>query len=328
MLKKISLIVAVAVFSFTSMLFYACSPVPSVGGVSVYSGFSVHFIDVGQGDCTFIRFDDGKNMLIDCGASEKKTLEKIKNYLTAYSVNVIDYFILTHPDSEHVGNAVELLKDFRVGKLFMPYISDEKLINFPEMQPIFAYVDENKIEYEISDYSKYVKGENYSAVFLAPQNKAMPNSEYQSLNGDLVPSESDRNNSSAVIYLQAYGRRFLFAGDSGKAVEETIVDRCKSGVYDFMYLDKGINVNLEYIDYLKISDHGSNGATGNALLNYIKPKTALLSVGGNNFEGLPSSEVLERIYTVNPDCKIYRTDVSATIVVHGQNENLQISFNP
>jgi beta-lactamase superfamily II metal-dependent hydrolase len=267
-------------------------------------------------------------MLIDCGSSEKKTLEKIKNYLTAYSVDVIDYFILTHPDSEHVGNAVELLKDFRVGKLFMPYISDEKLINFPEMQPIFDYVDENKIEYEISDYSKYVKGENYSAVFLSPQNKAMPNSEYQALNSDLVPSKSDKNNSSAVIYLQAYGCRFLFTGDSGKAIEETIVDRCESGVYDFMYLDKGIKVNLKDIDYLKISDHGSNGASGSELLNYINPKIAMLSVGGNNFEGLPSSEVLERIYTVNPDCKIYRTDVSATIVVHGQNENLQISFNP
>ena len=31
-------------------------------------GFSVNYIDVENGDCIFIRFPDGKNLMIDCGA--------------------------------------------------------------------------------------------------------------------------------------------------------------------------------------------------------------------------------------------------------------------
>ena len=40
-------------------------------------GFSVHYLDIGQGDCIFIKFPDDKNLLIDSGAYSKSNSEYI-----------------------------------------------------------------------------------------------------------------------------------------------------------------------------------------------------------------------------------------------------------
>ena len=50
---------------------------------------SVHFIDVGQGDCTLVMMPDGKNMLIDAG--NKENSHDITDYLSANGVKKIDY---------------------------------------------------------------------------------------------------------------------------------------------------------------------------------------------------------------------------------------------
>lgn len=59
---------------------------------------SVHFIDVGQGDCTLVMMPDGKNMLIDAG--NKENSDDITDYLSANGVKKIDYAVATHPHAE------------------------------------------------------------------------------------------------------------------------------------------------------------------------------------------------------------------------------------
>lgn len=66
------------------------------------SVMEVHFLDVGQGDCTLIKSGDSY-MLIDAGDNSKGTL--IQNYLQKRGIEKLDYLVLTHPDADHIGGA-------------------------------------------------------------------------------------------------------------------------------------------------------------------------------------------------------------------------------
>ena len=56
--------------------------VPPIAKIPVYNDFSVNFLDVGQGDCIFIRLPDGKNMLIDCGVNDVSRKQQIYKRLS------------------------------------------------------------------------------------------------------------------------------------------------------------------------------------------------------------------------------------------------------
>lgn len=83
------------------------------------SNLKCHYIDVGQADCTFIELPDGSNLLIDAG--DKATKTQVVEYIKALNVTVIDYFVLTHSDSDHVGGAAEVLSEFEVVNIYRPF---------------------------------------------------------------------------------------------------------------------------------------------------------------------------------------------------------------
>lgn len=108
---------------------------------------------------------------------------------------------------------------------------------------------------------------------------------------------SDTNESSLVIYLNIYNKKFLFMGDAPKNIEENIV----------------LNNKLE-IDVLKVGHHGSNTSTSENFIKSIKPKEAVISCGKNNFYGHPHTETLNTLNKYN--VKIRRTDLEGTITYY------------
>ena len=132
-------VVLVNLLALTMVLFLlgGCNDaLPPKNQIQVHTEFCVSFINVGQGDCIFIKLPDGKNALIDCGINQNSNLETIQNYLSAYSVDKIDYFVLTHPDLDHIGNANSLISEYSVGEMFVPYVYAKQLSNFKEFKYI------------------------------------------------------------------------------------------------------------------------------------------------------------------------------------------------
>ena len=66
---------------------------------SVSGILHIHFVDVGQGDCTFIVTPNNKKILIDGGEGVDEILV---SYLLDRRVKSIDYVIVSHFDSDHV----------------------------------------------------------------------------------------------------------------------------------------------------------------------------------------------------------------------------------
>ena len=64
------------------------------------SELTVHYLDVGQGDCILAECD-GEYMLIDAGDNDQGT--KIQNYLSKQGVRKLKYAVGTHPDADHIG---------------------------------------------------------------------------------------------------------------------------------------------------------------------------------------------------------------------------------
>ena len=67
----------------------------------------IYFVDVGQGDCSLIITNSNKTILIDGGGNDGYDVGKnvLVPYLMDRKIMRIDYMIISHFDSDHVGRA-------------------------------------------------------------------------------------------------------------------------------------------------------------------------------------------------------------------------------
>lgn len=277
------------------------------------SEFVVRFIDVGEGDAIYIRFPDGKNALIDCGENDKagKNFTKIKRTLDENDVKSIDYFIITHTDSDHSGNAAGVAENYSVKKAYIPDVSDETL--FPSFKKAVLALKEQGAETEISDMYDEISGDNYFMLFLSPQPSDFSDGFYDDLNVSLAPSSSAINNVSPVIYFECFGTRFLFTGDVEKEPQKFVLQNARLGLY-------GESVRLEKIDFFKVPHHGAADAIYKEFWSYISCRNAVISVGGDKIYAHPSDDALYALEECNRDYMLLRTDACGTVSVSG-NEN-------
>ena len=271
-------------------------------------GLYVHYLDVGQGDAILINLPDGKVMMIDTGDRDEKVTGSTIDFMKINNVKNIDYLVLTHPDSDHAGGAKAIIENFTVHKAYLPSHYFEASL-FPYYEQAINLIDEKKIEKQTFKSYMLIKGEEYFIGFLSPLGFGINTS-------GGVCTDAETNNLSPIMYLEYNGVRFLFTGDAGKDQEKEVLNDYVVGIYKKAFGYYGFNVNLDGINFLKVSHHGANDATSEEFLSVIKPENAMISVSGNNSYGHPNTAVLNRILESNQDCKIYRTDVSGTITVH------------
>ncbi|AUX29287.1 MULTISPECIES: ComEC/Rec2 family competence protein [Sorangium] len=89
----------------------------STDTIAVDGDLVLHFIDIGQGNCTFIQCPGGETILVDCGSKSCKELvaplarEYIKGLL---HVNRLDYLVISHPDGDHYNLLAEVLEGVEI----------------------------------------------------------------------------------------------------------------------------------------------------------------------------------------------------------------------
>ena len=301
----------------------ASDNLPPIKEGEVYKDFSVNYLDVGQGDCIFIRLPDGKNFLIDSGLNDENSENSkfIINFLKRYSVSKIDYFVLTHPDLDHIGNAKDIINNFSIGTIYLPIISQKLMSNFEHYKMLLDLIEQKQINSVISDYFCAIKGEEYAIAFLSPATKGLNDSSYSELDNTLNPTDRQINDLSPIIYFECFDNRFVFTGDASNIQERIVLKNYDVGLYDWFSTTYGIDINLEDIDYLKVSHHGADGATCEEFISLLNPKNFIFSVGKENFYGHPKTEVIERILGFCPNSLMYRTDQVGTISVHKDKQN-------
>ena len=278
------------------------------------TSFAVHYLDVGEGDATLIKLPDGKIVLIDSGPSSKRAIKAVKEKISLYS-NKIDYLILTHPDIEHVGGVVSLLEDFTVSVAYVPKITNST--NTPFYHKILSELSTRKVDIRYSKAFLEIVGQDYALAFLSPYERGDLSS-YDRYNLIEFPSEEDKDDLSPIIYLEYQKIRFLFCSDAGVIEQESVFKNCTAQLYDNLFFASD-GFSLEDIDFYKVSRHGDKDACLQEFIEYMKPKNAIISVGGFNMRGHPSEKVLLALEKANPNYSLYRTDRDKTISVYVYN---------
>ena len=161
----------------------------------------VSILDVGQGDSFLIRLKN-KNILIDTGGNINYDISKniLIPYFKSVGIKKIDYLVLTHGDYDHMGEAINLLDNFKVEKVIF------NCGEFNELEKeLIKVLDKKKIKY----YSclKELNIDNNKLYFL--QTKEYDN----------------ENDNSNVIYTELDGYKFMFMGDAGIEKEKDILEK-------------------------------------------------------------------------------------------------------
>lgn len=176
---------------------------------------SVTMIDVGQGDSILVQLSHNKgNVLIDTGGhvqfNNKKWMKKRKvyslaidtiiPYIKSQGITKLDYLILSHGDFDHMGEAINLVNNFKVEKV------------------IFNCGEYNNLEQELIKVldKKHIK--YYSCI----KELNIDNNKLYFLQTNEYDNENDNSN---VIYTELNGYKFMFMGDASTTTEKEIMSK-------------------------------------------------------------------------------------------------------
>lgn len=254
-------------------------------------GFQVTMLDVGQGDCIYIRSGEGKHYLIDAGSSTKKDMMEYQviPYLKFMGVEHLEAVFVTHLDSDHCGGVFDLLEEYpmqglTIGSLILPDIGRESADEpYEEMEKLAA---EKGVKVQYMSRGQRIKDKEMSFTCMHP---------------DAGYETGEKNEYSLVLLLTYQEFKGLFTGDVEGSGE----------VMAWEYMQG--SGKADELTVLKVAHHGSGNSTGMEMLDILSPRIALISCGKNNRYGHPHEDLLKRLDAVGS--RIYTTPEYGAITV-------------
>ena len=160
-------------------------------------------IDVGQGDSILLELKN-KNILIDTGGNSfsdyNMATNKLIPYFKSLGIKKLDYLILTHGDYDHMGEAINLVNDFKINKV------------------IFNNGEYCDLELDLISILKDKSINYYQNI----KQLNIGNNRLYFLNNELYDNENDN---SIVLYMEIKDNKMLFMGDAGIEVEKDITEK-------------------------------------------------------------------------------------------------------
>ena len=282
------------------------------GSITKQDGnLTITFLDVGQGDAAFIRFADGKTMLVDAGpktftydAGEKVVIP----FLKREGISHLDVVVTTHPHSDHLGGIPAVLRSMPVGEVIDPgQVTNTKLYC-----EYIHLIQEKHLRRAIIRAGEKIEVTPTARVYvLSPTNRFVST--------DSDASYSHLNNSSIVLKI-LYGKTsMILSGDAEREPESQMVaaygDFLRSDVLKVGHHGSITSSSLPYVKAI-FSGYDNNGpvqsmADGDSR-KWAEQKYAVVSVGKYNKFNHPSEEVLTRLRLLGTD--VSRTDENGAVV--------------
>jgi competence protein ComEC len=198
---------------------------------------TVHFLDVGHGDCAIIECDDHA-MIIDGGNSGCSDL--VYAYLKEHDITRLDYAIASHPDADHIGGLPAAFHAADVSFLYSPVLEHDT----QRFEKLMQTAEDKGVPVVIPVPGEVLELGEATATILSP----------------ITPC-SDANEMSIVILLEYGHNKFLFCADAGEKTEKHLRETYP---------------NLR-ADVVKIAHHGSGSASQMQFVLAVSPMYAVIS---------------------------------------------------
>lgn len=274
-MRKSRVMVIVLTFLILSLIISGCDVDTREITVDSENKLIIHFIDVGQGDCTLIQFPNGETSLIDGGS--RLYGDKVVNYLKDLGVDKVDYLIATHPHEDHIGGLPEVIRNFKIGKVYMP----NRRANTRIFEELLLELDNHDLKINLAKAKDSIIDEEQLKFYILAPNR----------------DDYDETNDFSIVTKTEYiDNTFIIAGDAEEDSEKDIVNN-------------GLGLKA---DVLRIAHHGGRTSSSEEFLKKVNPKYAIISVGSDNTYGHPHKETLERLNGIGTD--ILRTDQLGDII--------------
>lgn len=215
------------------------------------------FLDVGQGDATYIRTTTGADVFID-GGPDRTILERVPEVMRSFDTT-IETLILTHPDADHITGVVELVKRYDVQQIITTALPATKPLHLE----LLELIQRNDIQHIIVSAGDIIQLDQamYCTVL------------YPALDTPLMALET--NDTSLVLQCDFNSTSVLLTGDMSSKVET------KLSPFD--------------VDILKVPHHGSKSSSTDEFLAAITPELCVIEVGKDNQYGHPHQAVMDRL---------------------------------
>lgn len=251
--------------------------------------FQAWFLDVGHGDAQVWRFPDSQTVVID-GGTESRSREggAVAKMLEYYDIEKIDLMVGSHPEADHIGGLVELVKKFPVQYALESTISSET----ETYKNLRKASTKKSLTWVVATSGLKIRGlpKGFNLRVLNP-----PANSYS----------WSANDASVVLLLEVQVSdnnklRLLTTGDIEKMGESAVISQ------------GDIQAGL-----LKIPHHGSKTSSSPDFITAVNPRQVVVSeAGGREKSRYPlNEEVLNRLKSLG-------------IIIHHTGQEGAILFEP
>jgi competence protein ComEC len=261
----------------------------------------VKFLDVGQGDSIVVRFPNGHVTLVDGGGIKGSDFDVGRNIvapaLLRMGIHRVDDMILTHPHHDHYKGLAYIAEKFRPDVLYTngQAAPEDEITEWEDFLVRLKGAD-------VPLRSVIGTGGGSSSLTVEEGGARL---ELFSLRPKDI-SLLDPNDGSLVIKITYKDRSIVLTGD---------------------LMDMGERMLLEARpdlsgDVLKVAHHGSETSTSSLLIEAVRPKIAVISVGENNQYGMPDEVVLKGLK--NAGAEVYRTDLDGAVTISTDGKTVDV----
>jgi competence protein ComEC len=241
-------------------------------GLAQISKLQIYFIDVEGGQSTLMVAPSGQSLLVDTGwpGNNNRDADRIAEAVKLAGLKQIDYVLITHYHTDHVGGVPQLLKQVKVGTFVDHGPNQENDELAPEGYA--AYLSSiGSIRHIVAKPGDWIPIKGLKVEVLAAAGAhisqaaagaASPNPYCAS--EPKWPADHTENAASLAVLVTFGDFRFVDLGDLTKDKEQNLV--CPNNL-------------IGTVDLFLVSHHGMNMSNSKALVDALHPRVAIMGNG-------------------------------------------------
>jgi competence protein ComEC len=243
----------------------------------------VTFLDIGQGDATLIQ-ERRTSVLVDTGPPDGGIVARLHHA----GVGRLDLLVVTHAQADHEGGAAAVLRAMPVGLL----LDGRDGVREPIGLRMAAEARRRHVPTATPEAGQTIRAGGIELRVLSPVRE--PPEDH---------AGEDPNQRAIVAEARVGSFRMLLTADAESDVLSTL--------------------DLEPVDVLKVSHHGSADAGLAAVLERLHPRVDAIEVGAHNTYGHPVPATIRTLEAAGG--AVYRTDRDGSVRLEERAGRLVVS---